>query len=36
MWNRLPQDVVSCGRVEQFRLKLKKKELNNIDTSKIQ
>ena len=36
MWNRLPQDVVSCGKVEHFRLKLKKIDLNSINTSKIQ
>ena len=36
MWNRLPQNVVSCGRVEHFRLKLKKIDLNSINTSKLQ
>ena len=35
MWNRLPQDIVSCERVEQFRLKLKRFDLNTINTSKI-
>ena len=35
MWNRLPQDIVSCEGVEQFCLKLKRFYLNTINTSKI-
>ena len=35
MWNRLPQDIVSCEGVEHFRLKLKRFVLNTIKTSKI-
>ena len=35
MWNRLPQDIVSCEEVEHFRLKLKRFDLNTINTSKI-
>ena len=35
MWNRLPQDIVSCEKVEHFRLKLKRFDLNTINTSKI-
>ena len=36
MWNKLPQDVVSCERVEHFRSKLKRLNLNSINISKIQ
>ena len=36
MWNKLPQDVVSCGKVEHFRSKLKRFNLNSINISKIQ
>ena len=35
MWNRLPQDIVSCEEVEHFRLKLKIFVLSTINTSKI-
>ena len=35
MWNKLPQNVVSIGRVEHFRLN-KKTGLNNINISKTQ
>ena len=31
----VPQDIVSCEGVEQFRLKLKRLDLNTINTSKI-
>ena len=33
MWNKLPQDVVSCERVENFRKKLKRFSLNTINFS---
>ena len=36
MWNKLLQDVVSCERVEYFRLKLKRFNLSTIIISKIQ
>ena len=35
MWNKLPNDLVSCKKVEQFRLKLKKIDLNKLFISKI-
>ena len=35
MWNTLPQDIVSCEGVENFRLKLKIFDFNTINTSKI-
>ena len=35
-WNKLPQDVVSCERVEHFCLKLKIFNLNSKNISKIQ
>ena len=35
MWNKLPNELVLCEKVEQFRLKLKKFDLNKIFTSKI-
>ena len=35
MWNRLLQDIVSCEGVIHFRLKLKRFDLNTINTNKI-
>ena len=35
MWNKLPQDTVSYEEAEHFRLKLKRFDLNTINTSKI-
>ena len=35
MWNKLPNDLVSCKKVEKFRLKYKKFDLNKLFISKI-
>ena len=35
MWNKLPNELVSCEKFEQFRLKLKNFDLNKIIISKI-
>ena len=35
VWNKLPNELVSCKNVEQFRLKLKKFDLYKIFISKI-
>ena len=33
MWNRLPQEIVSCEGIKHFRLKLKRFDLNTTNTS---
>lgn len=35
IWNKLPNELVSCKKVEEFRFKLKKFDLNKVFLSKI-
>ena len=35
LWNKLPDELVSCEKVEHFRLRLKKFDLNKYFVSKI-